>query len=228
MGGSNLKLDLDRIPLWKGSHVEIKELVNYFFTYPYLPRITSISVLEQAIIDGISLPEWERDGFAYADSYDEDEKRFRGLKAGRVLTVDMEKGMVVKPDIAAQQLAVVHDGTGSNDMLYPDNNTIRTKGKEETADTGNTEPYGTAPSAPEKKLPGHFYAHKKIDPMHISRDIGKISEEIIQHLTSLINSQVTITLDIDATVPEGFTDEKRRVLSENCAVLKFEDSGFGE
>ncbi len=35
-----------------------------------------------------------------------------------------------------------------------------------------------------------------------------------------------VTIDIEATAPEGFDDAKARTVSENAATLKFEQSGF--
>ena len=35
-----------------------------------------------AIQSGLALLTWEKDAFAYAESYDESEKRYRGLKHG--------------------------------------------------------------------------------------------------------------------------------------------------
>jgi hypothetical protein len=49
----------------------------------YLPRLKHSSVLLGAIRDGFSLLTWERDSFAYAESYDESAKRYRGLRGGQ-------------------------------------------------------------------------------------------------------------------------------------------------
>src|SRR5205807_6256337 len=34
-----LRMELDRIPLWRGNHVPIKQLTEDFAQYPYLPRL---------------------------------------------------------------------------------------------------------------------------------------------------------------------------------------------
>ncbi|ORC37384.1 AAA+ family ATPase [Marispirochaeta aestuarii] len=227
MGGSNLKIDLDRIPLWKGSHVPVKDLIQYFFTYPYLPRVTSVKVLENAVIDGIALPEWERDGFAYADSYDDNAQRYQGLKAGRVVSINTERGIVVQAAAAVQQLKAAESEPKNNaPSAYPEPGTTP-HGSGEAANNHDT----TARPAEHITVDNpqrRFYAHKKIDPLHISREIGKISEEVLQHLTSIVGSEVKINLDIDVHVPDGLSDEKRRVIAENCNVLKFDDFGFEE
>ena len=39
MGGVRLRTELDRIPLWTGNHVSIKQLCEYMARYLYLPRL---------------------------------------------------------------------------------------------------------------------------------------------------------------------------------------------
>jgi hypothetical protein len=36
---TRLRMELDRVPLWRGEHVVIKQLVDDFARYVYLPRI---------------------------------------------------------------------------------------------------------------------------------------------------------------------------------------------
>ena len=76
-GGSLLRMDLDKIPLWRGDHVTVKQLAEDFARYVYLTRLKNTDVLLAAIADGSSLFTWEREGFAYGDSYDETARRFR-------------------------------------------------------------------------------------------------------------------------------------------------------
>jgi hypothetical protein len=107
MGGSRLRLEIDRVPLWRaeGAHVGVKQLVEDFAQYTYLPRVRDDSVLTTAIEDGVSSLSWEMDGFAYADGWDEQEKRYRGLKAGRAVTVSVNAdALVVKPEAARAQM----------------------------------------------------------------------------------------------------------------------------
>ena len=45
MGGSTLRLELDRIPLWRGNHVGLKQLAEDMAKYLYLPRLRDDDVL---------------------------------------------------------------------------------------------------------------------------------------------------------------------------------------
>lgn len=55
-----------------------------------------------------------------------------------------------------------------------------------------------------------------------SGDVGQVTDEVIQHLTSLNNAKIRITLEIDADIPEGIPEDVARTVLENCKTLKFE------
>ena len=99
-------MGLDKVPLWRGDHVAIRQLVEDFGRYLYLPRVRDPDVLLGAIRGGFSLLTWEKDSFAYAESYDEGAGRYRGLRGGQqVLVVDADApGLLVNSEIAHKQL----------------------------------------------------------------------------------------------------------------------------
>ena len=61
---SRLRMELDRVPLWRGDHVPIKQIVEDFARYLYLPRVGDPTVLLKSISDGVALLTWEHDAFA--------------------------------------------------------------------------------------------------------------------------------------------------------------------
>ena len=67
---TRLRMELDQVPLWRGDHVPVKQLVEDFARYLYLPRLKDSTVLLHAISDGVNLMTWQ-DAFGFADSYDE-------------------------------------------------------------------------------------------------------------------------------------------------------------
>ena len=79
---SRLRMELDRVPLWRDDHVAIRQLVEDFARYLYLPRLRSSAVLIEAVRSGVSMLTWEQDGFAYAEGRDESAGRYRGLRGG--------------------------------------------------------------------------------------------------------------------------------------------------
>ena len=103
---SRLRMELDGVPLWRGDSVAIKQLVEDFGRYLYLPRLKESSVLLGAVREGLGLLTWEKDSFAYADSYDEGAGRYRGLRGGQqVFSIDADSpGLLVKSEIARKQI----------------------------------------------------------------------------------------------------------------------------
>lgn len=55
---------------------------------------------------------------------------------------------------------------------------------------------------------------------------AKISEEVISHLAGLMRADVKVTLEIEANLPDGATEQVVRTVTENCRTLKFESQGF--
>jgi len=55
LAGTLLRMELDKVPLWRGNHVSVKQLAEDFARYPYLPRLKDPSVLVGAIRDGLGL-----------------------------------------------------------------------------------------------------------------------------------------------------------------------------
>ena len=84
--GTRLKMELDRVPLWRDNHVAVKQLAEDFARYVYLPRLKDSAVLVGAIRDGVGLLTWEEESFAFADSFDETTGRYRGLRGGQLVS----------------------------------------------------------------------------------------------------------------------------------------------
>jgi len=103
---ARLRMDLDRIPLWRENHVLVRQLCDYYASFLYLTRLANAHVLVSCIQNGLALLTWEQDSFAWADSWDEQAKRYRGLRYNQnVQTLDPDNpGLLVKPDVALQQL----------------------------------------------------------------------------------------------------------------------------
>ena len=60
----------------------------------------------------------------------------------------------------------------------------------------------------------------------MGRDAGKIAEEVIAHLSGLVGASVTVTLEVDAEIPDGAPDNVVRTVTENSQTLKFTSHGF--
>lgn len=65
-----------------------------------------------------------------------------------------------------------------------------------------------------------------IDPDRAGRDVGRIAEEVLQHITTLPRADVKLTLEIEARAPDGVPDDVQRIVTENCQTLRFAKQGF--
>ena len=229
--GTNLRLELDKVPLWRRDAVSVKQLADDFAQYLYLPRLRDTDVLLAAVRDGVAALTWERETFAYADSYDTTRQRYLGLKAGQQIMPSLE-GVLVKPEVAATQIAadmvLKVQSTGSN-FTYDLTDTSNTSQRQSVADgsTVMSEP-PQAPAAAIRSQPQRFYGSVTLDTTRAVRDATAVIEEVAQHLSGLLGTRVEITMEIHADLPEGAPEHIVRTVTENCRTLKFTNYGFEE
>jgi hypothetical protein len=217
LGSTILRKHLDDVPLWRGDHVAVKQLVEDFARYLYLPRLAGPEVLVQAIRDGLALLTWRSDTFAYAEGHDEAAGRYRGLRAGQIVGMSPEStAFLVKPDVARRQMDAEVPATSAAE------GTTRHITEQIRRDQNNGDADKPKPAA----LPRRFHGAVTLDTARVGRDAGRIAEEVIAHLAGLVGADVTVTLEIHAEVPAGAPDNVVRTVTENCRTLKFSDHGF--
>lgn len=147
--GTRLRLELDRIPLWRGDRVGLKELSGNVGQYPCMPRLTGYEVLLVAVQDGLNSTSWQIETFAYADRWDEKDGRYVGLRAGHAGTVTMDDhSVLVKPDVAARQLAEERDESEPQPTPDP-----------RPDDSDNQDP-----EEEDEERPRRFFGSKVLDP----------------------------------------------------------------
>ncbi|MCI0414205.1 DUF499 domain-containing protein [bacterium] len=220
MGGALLRYELDRIPLWRGNHVSIKQLAEDMATYVYLPRLKEPQVLVSAIEEGLGLITWEKDTFAYAEQWDETRARYVGLRSGKNVRVTVDgRSLLVQPSIAAKQMAEEEkESTSATESV--------TSAAATTVPIAPGESKAAAPAAPATYR--RYYGNVKLDPLRMGRDAGRIAEEIVQHLSAQPESKVEVTLEIRAEIPNGASEKTVRDVNENSRTLKFDSYGFEE
>lgn len=222
----NLRLEILEPYIWPNkNHIDTKTLWQHITNYPYLARMKNEQVLLRAIEQGVATP-LLTENFAYATGYDETQQRYLGLKTcqGIKATISSQT-LIVKPDIAAQQLQAERtpetkkenttNHKTSIDGVMTNTVTIRKD--------YNTKSDPTPP--PEKKL-RRFHGSVDLDPLRVIRDAESVTNEVIQHLASLVGSQVQITLEVQVQLPEGVPDHIIRTVTENCRTLKFKTHNF--
>lgn len=209
------------MPLWRGPHVTVKQLAEDFARYLYLPRLSDSNVLAEAVSDGLGLISWNQDSFAYADGWDEQSQRYRGLQIGRQIRVSLDSGgLLVKPEVAQAQLSQ-HEGRHEE--------VARSSGVQSEENGAVTQNVTTDErSQPEPAKARRFHGSVVLNPVRLGRDAADIANEIVQHLMKQPGARVEVTLEIQAEIPNGVPDDLERTVSENCRTLKFTNFDFEE
>jgi hypothetical protein len=155
---------------------------------------------------GANSTTWQSEGFGIADARDAETGRYLGLTVRGIHTAVGGTTLVVRPDLALQQ-ARVENGLNGQDEVDVD------EGRDEPAATGKLR---------------RFYGAVSLDPSRLNRDFGQVAQEVISHLTGLVDAKVTITVQVEAESEDGFSDHVVRTVSENSKALKFKPHEFYE
>lgn len=221
-----LRMELDNL-LWRDSdHIQIKKLWEYLCTYCYLPRLANENILEEAIRTGLGSTEY----FAYASGFDG--TQYIDLKSSPYVGIIERSGYLVKLGVAQKQLLEdterqKTDGSSEQIGGWPSDRCTDTGTDDSTTQiNGTIGKNGEQPEVFPKNT--HFYMSAQLDITRIGRDIQKLFEEVISHLTAVNGCQVEITLELNAKSPNGLSPQIVRTVSENCRALKVKDFGFEE
>jgi hypothetical protein len=172
-------------------------------------------VLVAAIRDGLGRLTWQSETSSAMLCPDEQKQQYKGLTGQSVRVLVDGKSLLVKPDVAQKQIE-------SEKPEVPKERTediTKPPGEKEKPEHVSTE---------EKRYPRRFYGSVKLDTTRLGRDAGKIAEEVVQHLSTLVGSKVEVTLEINAHIPDGAPDNVVRTVTENCKTLRFGSHGFEE
>ena len=212
-GAALLKMELNDL-LWKDKDsIEIRQLWNYLTDYCYLPRLKNIDVLLETIKQGVSSNEY----FAIAEGIENG--HYLGLKFNKINTQPLMSNLLVKPEIAKQQLDI--------DKPKP---TLNVNGENAVADSGNGSVVDDVPpissTPPEPATPKHFSMDVILDSIRIHKEIDTYMQEVISHLLKLNGAEATIRLDVEISIPSGVSADIVNIVSENCRTLKVNNFYF--
>ena len=213
LGPARLDRELQNY-IWQGKdHLSLRDLREYCDRYTYLPRLKDRSVLVRTVATALGglLP----GPFAYAEGWDEAAGTYRGLaidSAANVNVVIDNESLIVRPDIAEAHRPQPRAATGDPDPGPPIPDSDRTQ----RDDTGVVDDGRETETKPTR-----FMGTAMISAERPARDIHRIVEAVVEQLTTLPGSEVTLKLEIDAEVPSGLDRAKVRTLVENANTLGF-------
>jgi hypothetical protein len=210
-----IRMDLDSklSKAWESGHVNVGQLWAFYCSYPYLTRMKNRKVLADAISESLSGMMWEEEGFALSEGFESATGNYLGLVlpgAGGFFGAITDQTLLVKPEVAKAQMPTV--------VTPP----VGIQGETDSAPTAAIKTSGVV----ESKSNTRFFGVYEVDPERYSRDLNRLSQEILQHLSSIDEVDLDITIEIHAAVKDGFSPDKIRVILENARSLKFKQSSF--
>jgi hypothetical protein len=211
-----LRMAMDSVPLWRdGDHVTVAQVWDDFTRYPYLPRLRDSRVLLDAVVDGPQELNAEQDGFGYAEGYDDELGRYRGLVLHKAAETATLTGLIVRYEAAKRQWDEEQEAARR----------AREGGDREGEETG----VATGDDAGRGGENGgrttttkvtHFTAWKHLDPVRAGKEATDIADEVLALFTDR-RIPVKVTIEIEADHAEGSDETTRRNVTENANTLGF-------
>jgi hypothetical protein len=205
LGGETLATRLAE--LWPSDrpHLLVAEVAGWFATYVYLPKLRDRVVLETAIRDALAKLDPK---FAYADGFDETSGEYIELLWQKAPVGPMPPGAVlVRPEVAVAQLRAA--------VSLPEPK-VGTQKRDDRREL------------PPPRQPRRFFGSVEIDMVRPVRAFEGIVKAVVEELQRTNGAKVKLTLEIEATAPEGFSEADVGVVRDNARQLKFkaESTGF--
>lgn len=201
LGGPILKHHLDRWLWANDDYIKLNKIRDDFASYLYLPRLTNSTVLTTGVGEALARDVFNED-FAYADRLTEGE--YVGLRNSGNATPILDGHSVLVKYAAAKIIL---------DKLMP-----------EPLQPGPDDPVVELPVV-EKKIRSYYGAIElKADRPVIH--LGKLTQEVIQHMSTQPGAKVRLSLRVDIEFADGLEENTQRTVLENSKFLKFDDFGF--
>ena len=213
-GSTRLRKQLDDVPLWRGDHVAVRQLVEDFARYLYLPRLRPGGACES-----------DAGRLRAADVAYRHVRLCRQLRRGGGPLPQPQVRAGYRP--AGKRLASPARAAGSG---------AEATGFDAPASATGSGARGRWPDghgaslkarrATQRVAPKRFHGTVALSAARVGRDASQIADEVISHLAGLVGSKVTVTLEIEAEVSGGVPENVMRTVTENSRTLRFTTSGF--
>jgi len=217
--------DLLRAWFWKDDAKEVGALHvwNKTCQYVYLPRLRDENVFRNCVAAGAS----SQDFFGIA--YGKEDNKYLGFGFGQTMTQIFDATLLLlEPATAgaysalqkAQEVAGTSDqtaGTGGSSTTPPD------RASETPPGPGG---YGATTTRDGARVARHFYGQIDLEPIRSKIEFARIVDEVVLQFTQRADSNVRVTVEIQADSPSGFAENVQRAVKENCNVLRFKNAEF--
>ncbi|BCJ64829.1 Swt1 family HEPN domain-containing protein [Polymorphospora rubra] len=232
MGARLIRHDLEkRLPtVWQQGHISVGDLWQYYRRFPYLSRLRNRQVLEDGILGVFDELTGYVEGFALAHSYDDETKRFVELVlpgTGERISAITDGTLLVELTTAKAQRAEEERARRAQRQEEGD------QGHGPAAPTKQPDGSGTTPTATSTTAATtvvkntRFWGSHSVDPERFSRDLNRLSQDLLALLTAPDGVDLEVRVEISARRAEGFPDDTVMKVLENLGPLKvdgkFED-----
>lgn len=211
LGADTLWLKLRDLWPTDQDHLPITEVSTWFASYVHLPRIKNRTVLEFAIRDAILRTDAT---FGYADAFDPVGGTYAGVRISEGLPEFLpDTAVLVRETVARDAKQPSPALTGLPGAMPPQPGADVTKNE-------------TAPVGPSK--PTRFFGSVELDATRPIRALEAILENVVAQLQIAPGTKVTLTLEVEASSEQGFSEADVGVVRDNARQLKFgaDSTGF--
>ena len=229
---------LEKFGLWGGGdHIVLRQLWEWSCKYLYMPRLKGREVLLACVQDAAR--KIAASPFAYAELFDEAAGRYVGLAFDgeapavrlddRAVIVRIEAARAQREEEERRRAAVPPEGGRGG---KPSGSEPAGARGDSRAGSGVPYPVGGAEDGgarePSRPVPRRFHGAVPLDTLRLGSRAGQIADEVLAHLAKLPGADLEVTLEIQVRVPGGVPVDVRRIVTENCRTLGFEEFGFEE
>lgn len=218
-------------PSWdeKGA-MSVGELWGSYTRYPYMLRLANRDVLDSAVQGALHALLMAEERFAIATGEDKKSGRYLGLIFPPDPTVHLQvtdRTLLVRWDIAEDQRAKEQADRDDLEIEREVDPPSRTTGGGGTGTESGDDEDDDQVEPPKDHPKTRYFGEVTVKADYWAKRMGDIQAEVISHLVGS-DAQVTITIELEAIKPEGFTPDEVRTISENANTLGFGESGFEE
>jgi hypothetical protein len=198
---------------WKPdrAHVDAKVFWEDSLKYLYLPRLRSHDVLASVIRAGAGSRDFFATAFGYGDG------KYEGFQFGRGGASLADSVLLIAPDAATLYESTLPASTATQKSSTADS--LGTASGAGGVGRSGTLPVPRSPEHPVRF--NNFRGTVEVSAILAKSRLNTIAEEVIALLASDPNATVRVTVEIDASFPNGASDSIKRGVSENATNLGF-------
>ena len=197
--------------LWREDqpHLEIDQIRDWFFEFPYMERLRDDQVLADAL--GDALVDLDERNVTFGIATGERDGAYSDLKFNQSVSVRFGSGqLLVRREVAEAQIEAERPAAVSGEP------------------GGSVEPSGAPGSTEpaEKKRPTRFTGTISLDALRGASKAGLVFNDVIGELDDGDGVEVKVTLEITATARNGFADDVEEIVRDNAKDLGFDTQRF--